>query len=444
MKRLLVICVAVMLTAANSGANTIASSTMYFEGSLTDTGGGKYTGVLKMVNEVIAGIGDGKSGFDLFAKDGATAWFGDKTSAGESWTSLVISNHDPFPEPQWNPDTPDWYQYSLELSKDDSGFKWAVRNHPGATAEHPWYDGTHWGTPKPPMGVPVSGKMYWTKMYAQETDTGAYLPATGTPEIPGGAAGKGGGAQCWDMDWSWGSEVVPLEYPGFTVAVEDLGGGNYRVTLTPAPMPCISIKDGILMYSAGHYLQVPLMLGNDPYGYNYQAHKFNGSYFNAYAGGAGFPPYQGDTESYLAENPGAASHWAWPYRDVDLIMKWNEGWLGNKDCDGDGKLDRYFGYDSYIGSGAWLTNHMSGSYEIDINGKTKTAHWTYFVKIVSAPSDATLDSGVWYNADGVEIGPVIWGSFATIQQIENDPFAGIHGKQYGSPAAPGFGQYKPE
>jgi hypothetical protein len=416
---------------------------MYFEGNLTDTGGGKYTGVLRMVNEAaLPVIGDGISGYDLYAKNGATAWFGDDPSSGPVWTSQAISSdHDAWPT--WNPDTPDWYQYSLELSKDDGGFKWAVRNHPGATAANPWYDDAP-GWPKPPMGVPMSGKMHWTKMYAAETDIGAYLPGTGTPEIPGGAAGKGGGAQCWDMDWSWGSEVVPLEFPGFAVAVEDLGGGNYRVTLTPAPMPCITIKDGILTYSAGHYLDnVSLMLGNDPYGYNYQAHKFNGSYFNSYAGKDGFPPYEGDTDSYLADNPSVVNHWAWPYREVDLSMKWNDAWLSNKDCDGDGLLDRYYGFDSYIGCGAWLTNHQSGSYEANINGKTKTAHWSYFVKIVAPLETANKIGDIWYNADGVEIGPSIWGSFARIQQVENDPFAGIHGKQYGSPAGPGFGQYAP-
>jgi len=39
---------------------------------------------------------------------------------------------------------------------------------------------------------------------------------------------------CWDMDWSWGSEVVPLQYPGFSVKVIPLGNSEYRVILTPA------------------------------------------------------------------------------------------------------------------------------------------------------------------------------------------------------------------
>ena len=93
-------------------------------------------------------------------------------------------------------------------------------------------------------------------------------------------------------------------------------------------------------------------------------------------------------------------------------MKWNDAWLSNKDCDGDGKLDRHYDYPSYIGSGAWETNHQWGSYEED----GETYNWNYFTKIVAAPADAYVDGGIWYTADGTEIGPVLWGEFATIQR----------------------------
>lgn len=192
---------------------------------------------------------------------------------------------------------------------------------------------------------------------------------------------------------------------------------------------CTTIQDGTLTYSSGHYLESnPLVVGYDSYGYNYQGRMFKGSYANVYLGGAGFPPYEGDAEAYLAENPGAENHWAWPYRDTQLLMKWNDAWLSNKDCDGDGKLDRYYGHDSYIGSGAWLTNHMRGGHGQD--------SWTYFTKIIAVPEDAILVSGVWYTADGTEIGPVIWGSFATIQEVESG-----EGATYVSPAGPGFGKW---
>jgi hypothetical protein len=224
-------------TAGLASANTVASSTMWFQGSLTDSGGGIYSGVLPMIDENALSVGDGISGFDVYANNGSTAWFGDDPGSGPVWASQSISNNDAWPT--WNPDTPDWYQYSLNLYWDagESQYKWAVRNHPGATAANPWYDTAHWGSIKPAMGVPMSGGMNWTTMFASEDDTGAYLPSTGTPEIPGGAAGKGSTAPAWDMDWSWGSELVPLEYSGFSVNLTDLGEGNFRVSLTPTPIP---------------------------------------------------------------------------------------------------------------------------------------------------------------------------------------------------------------
>lgn len=172
---------------------------------------------------------------------------------------------------------------------------------------------------------------------------------------------------------------------------------------------CTTIQSGELLASDGSVITV----GFDQWGYNYQGHLFNGGYCDAYRDAA----------------------WCQPYKDVTLMMKWNEGWLSNEDCDGDGLLDRHYGFPTYVGSSAWLTNHQSGEYELD----GQTCNWNYFVKIVAAPADATLIDGVWYAADGTEIGPVIWGEFAIIQQVENDPCAGIHGLQYLSPDHAGLG-----
>lgn len=100
-----------------------------------------------------------------------------------------------------------------------------------------------------------------------------------------------------------------------------------------------TFTEGEILYSLGHYLAgQPIPTGYDDYGYNYQGHLFKGSYFNVYSGGDGFPPYTGDDASYLDENPGAASHWAWPYRSTKLVMKWNDAWFSNIDRYLDGKL----------------------------------------------------------------------------------------------------------
>jgi hypothetical protein len=181
--------------------------------------------------------------------------------------------------------------------------------------------------------------------------------------------------------------------------------------------------------------------GFNPWEYNYVAHLFSGYYCNAYLKGSNLPPYTGSIDEYPSEHLAAfQDHWTYPYRDVKLIMKWNDAWLSNQDQDGDLQLDRHFGYTSYRGSGAWLTNHQSGTYEED----GQTIKWNYFVKIVAAPTDAYSENGYWYAADDTEIGPIIWGSFARIQQIENDPGIGVHGAQYISPNSCGFGAYGPE
>jgi len=172
---------------------------------------------------------------------------------------------------------------------------------------------------------------------------------------------------------------------------------------------CNTIPDGTI-YASDGTLITP---GYDQWGYNYQAHMFLGLYDN-----------------YARPNPPVTES------DTFLMMKWNDAWLSNKDCDGDGLLDRHYGFESYIGSGAWLTNHMWGTYE-------DGTHWDYFCKIVAAPADATLVDGTWYTADGTEIGPTIWGAFAVIQEVSNDPYLDEHGILSLYPAPTGFGYYSP-
>lgn len=177
---------------------------------------------------------------------------------------------------------------------------------------------------------------------------------------------------------------------------------------------CVTIQDGTLTNTAGDTLET----GYDVWGYNYQGHIFNGGYCDAYRDAG----------------------WCQAYRDVELIMKWNDAWLSNADCTEDGLLDRHLSYPSYIGSGAWTTNHQSGTYYPYPDKPNKGCRWTYFVKIVAAPADATLTGGVWWDGSGDEIGPQIWGEFATIQSVYNDPCDGQTGIEYKG-ARPGLGNW---
>ena len=198
-------------------------------------------------------------------------------------------------------------------------------------------------------------------------------------------------------------------------------GALVLVVLCTASLPatkdaqdCATIQSGTLTNSAGATLTV----GYDDWGYNYQARLFNGYYCDSYRDAA----------------------WCQPYADVELSMKWNDAWISNKDCDLDGKLDRHHGFQSYLGSGAWLTNHQAGTY---LEGGKKK-HWTYFVKIAAAPLDADLIDGIWHAADGTEIGPAIWGEFIVLQRVLNDTGTGDHGVLYLSPYSAGFGRFSPK
>lgn len=175
---------------------------------------------------------------------------------------------------------------------------------------------------------------------------------------------------------------------------------------------CTTIQEGILTDSDGNLLEI----GFDSWGYNYQGRMFKGGYCDAYRDAV----------------------WCQAWKEDYLLMKWNDAWLSNADCDFDGDLDRHFGFETYRDSGAWLTNHQSGEYP-GANGKV--CKWTYFVKIVAAPADAEVVGDIWIMADGTELGPEIWGDFAIILEVYNDPCGVDHGVQYVSPVGPGLGKF---
>lgn len=153
-----------------------------------------------------------------------------------------------------------------------------------------------------------------------------------------------------------------------------------------------TIKDGTITDKNGNIIT----LGYDKYGYNYQAHLFNGLYDNYSR-----PPVP------VAEG------------SENLVMKWSDDWLSNKDLNNDGKLDRGLDPKTGISDGTskgWCTNHFEGDY-FDANGDPH--HYTYFCKIVYVgPVTETPDP--WADKR-------IWGVYAVIEELTNDPDAGFHG-----------------
>jgi hypothetical protein len=173
--------------------------------------------------------------------------------------------------------------------------------------------------------------------------------------------------------------IIVLVSLGLVIPVLSFGGD------------CNTIKSGMIYDSQGNQVQV----GYDTWGYNYQAHIFNGLYDN-----------------YSRPNP--------PVTDGldNLVMKWSDEWLANKDCNSDGKLDR--GLDPKTGestgiSQGWCTNHIEGDY---LGDDGEYHHYTYFVKIVFVGPAPNPDP--W-------AGKRIWGQYAIIEEVNNDPYGGFHG-----------------
>jgi hypothetical protein len=162
---------------------------------------------------------------------------------------------------------------------------------------------------------------------------------------------------------------------------------------------CATIQGGTITDSSGNVLA----LGFDQFGYNYQAHEFNGTY-------DGYDRVWGNDSS--------------DYADDQLIMKWSNDWLSNTDCNGDHKLDRgspdSAGFPASNISQGWETNHFVGDYDSDGNG-SQDAQYTDFVKIV------------WVGPGGS-----LWGQYEVVQEVYNDPVGGFHGLLSKMPS-PGFG-----
>ena len=232
--------VAVPAGADEPHQNTVESSTMIFEGGLTDEGGGVYTGTIAMTAGgyyISGGAGESIStsgGFDVYAKEAGCAYclnyYGTGAWNCDGTDTYIVgyyagTNHDAYPLPggpwgSWyNPDCADWNQYSLELTADH----WYLRYT--ATGESP-----------------MSGVMYWygdDTGYAAETDKGTL--DSNDDGVVDGVYDLGGPAM-WD--WNAGAQVerIPLEYPGFAVQVTP---GSYTVTLTPAEGPVENLNTSV-------------------------------------------------------------------------------------------------------------------------------------------------------------------------------------------------------
>lgn len=185
------------------------------------------------------------------------------------------------------------------------------------------------------------------------------------------------------------------------LAIATLMSVTAGIAMAAPPPPdndkCATIQGGTITDTAGN----PISVGYDEFGYNYQAHMFNGT----------FDSSDRTIDGMYGGSPDGA--------DDALAMKWSNAWLANVDCDDDGLLDRGL-VDGTVGgiSMGWLTNHVNGDY-FDVDGNVQ--HYTDFVKIV------------WTGP-----GSPLWGQYTIIEEVFNDPAAGLTGL-YTKIGAPGLG-----
>jgi hypothetical protein len=224
-------------------ANTVASSTMVFEGDGTPFGPVVTGAFPALPGTYYVPDGPGElvgtaGGFDLYAKEGGLAYVSSYTPPSATVTSDHDAYHEGGPWAAWyDPDCEDYYNYTLVLDTDT----WYL--------QHTW----------PTGGKPMGGTMDWTSMYATETDVGWHP----SPLNPDDALAHGGGPQAWDCDWTWGSEVIPLEFPGYSVTIETtVAAATHTITL--APSPGLDLSPQLSCHPSGENIVVEINMPDMP------------------------------------------------------------------------------------------------------------------------------------------------------------------------------------
>ena len=207
---------------ADDYTTSIESGTMVFQGSL-DVSGDAYSGTIAMVDgDGESGLADGEDGFDVYARNGSAAMY---KGTGDDYVHGLVTGHDAYTTAggwgsEYNPDCADYEHYQLRFADG----KWYLEYKTSVSAGEG-------------IATPMSGTMDWVNMYAIEEDTGAYYAGKGTPKSSGYAHTNEWVTETvahWDMDWSWGSENIPLAFPGFSVTITETDDSEYTVVLTPA------------------------------------------------------------------------------------------------------------------------------------------------------------------------------------------------------------------
>ena len=175
--------------------------------------------------------------------------------------------------------------------------------------------------------------------------------------------------------------------------------------------------------------------GFDEWGYNWNAHHFNGILFNAIVGDnlyndeffGNWEPYTGNDEAYLESYP-LAVYLPWRYRYVQLVMHWNESLISKEG------VYPFPLKENWIDSDAWITFHYSG---IDENGK----RWAQFQKMKASKFSDYYKAGNWYNEFHEKIGVYNnWPQLIMIQVVNTGIVPEEFFAPYKSPFGGGLGK----
>lgn len=173
--------------------------------------------------------------------------------------------------------------------------------------------------------------------------------------------------------------------------------------------------------------------GFNEYGFNWNAHHFNGILLNVFFSdtmfeGAffyGWDPYMGDDATFLTKYPIAEFLPFWNYRHVNLVMHWNEALISRQAVYAE----------TWFNSNAFITFHYSG-----VKGDST---WSQFQKMVAANDTDYVLEGKWYNENDEEIGiesgytDLVLISVKNTGTIPSDFY-----DEYHSPKSSGLGKYK--
>lgn len=199
------------------------------------------------------------------------------------------------------------------------------------------------------------------------------------------------------------------------------------------------IEEPLVDLKSGHSGNAELS-GFDEWGFNWNAHLFQGYALNMLLGDHYFMNwshykkhvYNGEGKEFW--NMLVESYTYFPYLipyelfNAKLVCKWNDA-LINKD----GVYPA-----SWLDSDGWIVFNYSGEAE----GKK----WSSMRKLVTACSGDELVNGIWYNEDGEEIGldALFWNDLIVIQVVNHGdvPSYPFFYQDYNSPNGAGYGQYK--